>query len=129
MRRPFVLVLLVGLGAGLWLFFAREYPRRLGLDALSVPESSGAEPKNLPPASETAHTEYEIVTLVPRDTIAAIDAPQFVSGDAADAQYQDDELIIGLIINGDVRAYSIPFLSRHEIVNDVVGGIPVAVTW
>ena len=32
-------------------------------------------------------------------------------------------------IEGDARAYSVPLLSRHEIVNDVVGGKPIAVTW
>ena len=40
-----------------------------------------------------------------------------------------EELVIGLSINGDSRAYPINILSRHEIVNDVVGGKPVAVTW
>ena len=41
----------------------------------------------------------------------------------------DDELVIGVSIDGDHRAYSVPHLSRHEIVNDVVGGRPIAVTW
>ncbi len=40
-----------------------------------------------------------------------------------------EELVLGLSINGDHRAYSLPFLSSHEIVNDTVGGVPVAVTW
>ena len=43
--------------------------------------------------------------------------------------YRSDEKILGIEINGDVRAYSVPMLSRHEIVNDIVGGIPIAVTW
>jgi hypothetical protein len=40
-----------------------------------------------------------------------------------------DEMVIGVEINGDRRAYSVPLLSSHEIVNDVVGGKKVAVTW
>ena len=40
-----------------------------------------------------------------------------------------DEQVLGLSIDGDSRAYPIKMLSRHEIVNDVVGGKPVAVTW
>ncbi len=32
-------------------------------------------------------------------------------------------------IDGDARAYSVQLLSRHETVNDVVGGKPVEVTW
>lgn len=73
--------------------------------------------------------EYELVTLLPKDAIRSIDNPQFVTGAEADAQYNPDELVLGIEINGDARAYSIPFLSGHEIVNDVVGGEPIAVTW
>ena len=40
-----------------------------------------------------------------------------------------NERIIGLVINGEARAYPITILSSHEIVNDTVGGEPVAVTW
>ena len=40
-----------------------------------------------------------------------------------------DELVLGLSINGDSRAYSVPMLSSHEIVNDTVGGRKIAVTW
>ena len=32
-------------------------------------------------------------------------------------------------VNGDVRAYPLDILIWHEIVNDVVGGVPVAVTY
>ena len=41
----------------------------------------------------------------------------------------DDALVLGVSINGDSRAYYIPTLSRVEIVNDSVGGQPLAVTW
>ena len=68
-------------------------------------------------------------TVLSKDAIPSIDDPQFVSPETADSQYDDDELVIGVNINGDARAYSVPLLSRHEIVNDVVGGKPVAVTW
>ena len=40
-----------------------------------------------------------------------------------------DELVIGVEIDGDARAYSIPYLSGHEIVNDTVAGRKIAVTW
>ena len=73
--------------------------------------------------------EYELVTLLPKDAIPSIDNPSFVSGVDADLQYEGDELVLGVEIDGDARAYSIPFLSGHEIVNDVVGGQPIAVTW
>ena len=87
----------------------------------AVPSPASAEP--------TAEPEYEIVTLLPPDAIPAISDPSFVSADEADDQYEHDELVLGVEIDGDARAYSIPLLSRHEIVNDVVGGKPIAVTW
>lgn len=71
----------------------------------------------------------DIVTLLERDSIRAIDEPKYEPVASADKNIRPDERIIGLIINGEARAYPIPVLSSHEIVNDVVGGEPVAITW
>ena len=73
--------------------------------------------------------ELKIVTLLGFDAIPAILDPDFVTADEADAQMNLLEQVLGVSINGENRAYSIPLLSRHEIVNDVVGGVPIAVTW
>lgn len=63
-----------------------------------------------------------------KDGIPSIDDPRFVSaGDATDIP--TNEPVIGLELNGDARAYPLRILIWHEIVNDVVGGIPVAVTY
>jgi len=84
-----------------------------------------------PPKREPAekYEEYTIVTLLPRDGIPAIDNPQFLGPAEADDFYDPDELVIGVEFEGDARAYSVPFLSGHEIVNDTVGGRKIAVTW
>lgn len=71
----------------------------------------------------------DLVTVLPRDAIQAITSPAFDSVDEAQPYMRSDEQVIGLALNGDVRAYPINILSRHEIVNDVVGGEPVAITW
>ncbi len=73
--------------------------------------------------------EYDIVTLLPKDAIPSIDRPRFYSIQEADAEYEPDEVVIGVEINGDARAYPVGLLSSHEIVNDTVGGHPIAVTW
>lgn len=73
--------------------------------------------------------ELEIVTLLGFDAIPAILDPKLVTASEAEASMDLDEQVLGLSINGDHRAYSIRLLSRHEIVNDVVGGVPVAITW
>ena len=71
----------------------------------------------------------EIITLLGFDALRSIEDPVFVDPSKADETYDSDELVLGVEIDGDARAYSVPLLSRHEIVNDVVGGKPIAVTW
>ena len=71
----------------------------------------------------------KIVSVLGKDGIPAILKPVLVSADAAAEQMMPNERVLGLSINGDHRAYSLNLLSRHEIVNDTVGGKPVAVTW
>lgn len=84
-------------------------------------------PQKLPPAPQV--DADAIKPLLPRDSIQAIDDPQFVPADIAAPSMKENERVIGVIINGDARAYPIPILSVHEIINDVVGGEPIAVTW
>ena len=71
----------------------------------------------------------EMISLRPKDAIRAILEPKFATPIAAETQMRISELVIGVSINGDARAYPIDVLSNHEIVNDVVGGEPIAVTW
>ena len=73
--------------------------------------------------------DLEIVTLLPFDRIRSIEDPLFLGRERADDLYDSDELVLGVEIDGDARAYSVPLLSKHEVVNDVVGGKPIAVTW
>ncbi|MHA1537365.1 MAG: DUF3179 domain-containing protein [Alphaproteobacteria bacterium] len=66
----------------------------------------------------------------PKDGIPSIDAPKFVSpAEAARGGLVDREPVITVAIEGDVRAYPLRILIWHEIVNDTVGGVPVAVTF
>lgn len=49
---------------------------------------------------------------------------------AADAEYiTPAELVFGVEINGDARAYPLRILDWHEMANDVVGGVPVALAY
>ena len=61
------------------------------------------------------------------DGIAPIYSPDFEP--AARSSMLDDEMVMGVEINGGAHAYSITLLNRREMVNDVVGGIPILVTW
>jgi len=63
-----------------------------------------------------------------KDGIPALVNPQFIP--ARDATYlEDTELVFGLSINGDARAYPHRILDWHEMANDVVGGVPIALTY
>lgn len=64
-----------------------------------------------------------------RDQIPPIYTPRFDTPEQANAYLEADEPVIGLEIKGDARAYPLRILIYHEIVNDEVGGEPVAVTY
>ena len=64
-----------------------------------------------------------------KDGIPAVDDPQFESIAAAREWLDGRAPVIALEIDGDARAYPLAILTWHEIANDVVGGVPVAVTF
>ena len=53
--------------------------------------------------------------------IPSLDFPKQIPASEAD-YLKDDELVFGVAINGDVRAYPLRFLDWHEMFNDKVGG-------
>jgi Protein of unknown function (DUF3179) len=64
----------------------------------------------------------------PPDGIPAIDEPRFL--DAGGVAFLDDnEPVLALEIDGDARAYPLQIMTWHEIANDTVSGVPVAVTY
>lgn len=65
----------------------------------------------------------------PKDGIPAIDAPQFESVADADRWLDDREPVQAVNLNGDARAYPVQVMVWHELVNDVVGGEPVVITF
>ena len=65
----------------------------------------------------------------PKDGIPAVDRPNFDSVDAAGKWLKAKEPVVLFVQQGDARAYPLQILIWHEIVNDVVGGTPVTVTF
>ncbi len=65
----------------------------------------------------------------PPDGIPAINDPQFVPLSEADSWLRNEEPVVAIEIEGDARAYPLQILIYHEIVNDVVGGVPVMITF
>lgn len=60
--------------------------------------------------------------------IPALDNPTMISAAAATYLNPDDR-VFGVEINGDVRAYPLRIANWHEMVNDVVGGVPVSLAY
>lgn len=65
-----------------------------------------------------------------RDCIRSIDEPEFVSASEAESEgVVDDDVVFGIDYMGVVRAYPQDILNSHEIVNDVIAGDPILVTF
>ena len=65
--------------------------------------------------------------LIPLDGIRPVYDPRFV--EAIDAPLHDDELVIGVSLEGESKAYPITVLRFREMVNDELGKLPILVTW
>jgi hypothetical protein len=113
-----------------------------GGEERSEAERPGAQPsqgKALPPPGLRAGWETDFSTRSVsydefmsggpgKDGIPAVDEPRFVA--VGDVDFVDDrEPVLELVVEGEARAYPIQILIWHEIVNDVVAGVPVAVTF
>ena len=64
----------------------------------------------------------------PRDAIPPIDNPRFEAVSESD-WIEDQEPGVLIEIEGDARFYPLSVMTRHEIVNDEIAGVPVAVTY
>ena len=65
--------------------------------------------------------------ILPRGKIAAVFEPEFVGADAA--EISDDAWVLGVVVEGVAKAYSLNLLNRHEVVNDRSGGTAFAAVW
>lgn len=65
----------------------------------------------------------------PPDGIPPIDNPTFDPLAEGDTWLSDNHPVIALAVGGEARAYPLGILTRHEIANDEIAGVPVAVTF
>jgi hypothetical protein len=64
----------------------------------------------------------------PMDGIPSIDHPKFIEPNQANFLSNSD-IVIGINYNGEAKAYPLLIMVWHEIVNDFVGGKPIAITY
>ena len=80
--------------------------------------AQGQPPESLPEGVEQ---------ILPRGRIAAVFEPQFVR--ASQAEISEDAWVLGVVVEGQPKAYSLNLLNRHEVVNDRSGDIRFAAVW
>jgi len=79
----------------------------------------------------------EIIRAMARDGLEALTDPAFMTPDAVTAHNEAErgkllvssDPVVGVSLGGEARAYPLRLLRWHEVVNDTVGGVPVAVTY
>ena len=100
--------------------------RAIGVDSssasipLSDVLSGGPPPNGIPAIGFTGDWQ---------DAAPASPGPKFVTQDEAADWLADQEPVIAFSVNGETKGYPLQILTWHEIVNDEVGGAPVAVTF
>jgi hypothetical protein len=95
-------------------------------------DDDGDEPlaavlRDLTPAGPKDVNPRLFQQLLPRDAIFPIYEPTL--GAPEDAPLDPEELVIGVSLGGEARAYPIRPLRFREMVNDELGGVPILVTW
>ena len=91
-------------------------------------------PKNLDLNWKTDTSKHivpleEFTTLLMPDGIPPIDKPEFWDAHRASEVFFEHEPVIIIEIGGKAKAYPLSILTYHEIVNDTLGGTPIAVSY
>lgn len=118
-----VLISAAGLLASIGFYLFASSPAALQPDpALPLADTPYVLPHDL-----SEYTDFMMSGGPPPDGIPSIDDPKFVEADAA--PLDDGDMIIGFVHEGEARAYPQNILVHHEIVNDTVGDLNVAITY
>ena len=62
-----------------------------------------------------------------KDAKLALVRPSFVSAD--EAGLPAGVSVVGVSVEGEHRAYPLYVLKNHQVVNDLLGGVPIAASW
>jgi hypothetical protein len=66
-----------------------------------------------------------------RDSFPVFNNPAMISAREAEAKGMvfPRDAVIGVALNGEAKAYPISIMGYHELGNDTLGGVPIAVSW
>ena len=102
---------------------------RLKLDVLTRIDRRFNRFFNRPDLAHEIRLEEVAWRGLPVDGVGALTDPRMIPAAAADSFLTPDELVLGVELDGDARAYPLRILDWHEVVNDVVGDTPVTVAY
>ena len=101
----------------LWAWSTTDAPRTTGTDQ---------------PSFDMSHASIDVAAIrsggPPKDGIPALSDPEFLDADETFFLRGEDR-VIGLSAGGQSRAYPLKILDLHEVVNDQIAELPVAVTY
>jgi len=120
----------VNSGMGYWFVFGAMYP---GLEIFG--QGSRMAEVNLEPAPGWSIPTSVVAQGSGFESIQALESPDFITFSSLPTEpgesffLEEEDLVIVVSLNGETKVYPHAILDWHEVVNDVVGGIPVAVTY
>jgi hypothetical protein len=87
------------------------------------------------PAAEApaifSEADYEATAqrVLERDAFPVLTMPTMASAKEGDEALGPDELVIGLVVDGEAKAYPLRVMGGVELVNDVCGEASITVSW
>ena len=71
------------------------------------------------------------IPVVPKDAFPVFDNPKMLTAAEAEARRLvfDRDMVIGVARGSEAKAYPITIMGVHELGNDTIDGVPIAVTW
>ena len=114
----------VAAGVAIYVLYISADPSKSS-DLLVLQHQQTVSDQLLDPKREIEVDFSQFRQLLPRDAIYPIYDPRFKLGKST--SLDSGGLVIGVAINGESKAYPVGPLNYREMVNDVVGGVPVLV--
>lgn len=128
-RQPMLLILAIAL---LCVAVVLVYRQRDAWVAAIANPSGFVHAQERSPLGEIRPTSegFRPVTVIPRSFPPITDVPIATAAEA-DANLQGSELVLGIVVGDQARAYPINMLTgpQREIINDTLGDVPIAATW
>ena len=122
------IALIVGLAAAACGAADTPGPSTVQPTETTPPTSSTQDARTSLGSTRDVEVDFSLYSqFIPRDAIRPVYDPQFLPGQSSGLDPL--ELVVGVAINGESKAYPAGTLTSREMINDEVGGVPILVSW